>query len=119
MLNDDEIVTSVQEESDPVDEDNNNNGSSKDPSIVEGRFLPRITIGLMVIVSPHAGGRCSQVIKVSDHGWLVTSLSPVPRKTRRVRKRCTLNLSRAQISSRWCGVVVRRGGASSGVVLVT
>ncbi|GFV47260.1 uncharacterized protein TNCV_4829161 [Trichonephila clavipes] len=38
MLNDDEIVTSVQEESDPVDdetdedEDNNNNESSKGPS---------------------------------------------------------------------------------------
>ncbi|GFW86370.1 hypothetical protein TNCV_4331541 [Trichonephila clavipes] len=38
MLNDDEIVTSVQEEFDPVgnefdeDEDNNNNESSKGPS---------------------------------------------------------------------------------------
>ncbi|GFY25228.1 uncharacterized protein TNCV_2483491 [Trichonephila clavipes] len=37
MLNDDEIVTSVQEESDPVEDetnedDNNNNESSKDPS---------------------------------------------------------------------------------------
>ncbi|GFY16744.1 putative DD41D transposase [Trichonephila clavipes] len=32
---------------------------------------------------------------------LVTSLSPVPLKTRRVWKRCTLNLSRAQTSSRW------------------
>ncbi|GFX76850.1 uncharacterized protein TNCV_3278851 [Trichonephila clavipes] len=38
MLNDDEIVSSVQEESDPVDdetdedEDNNNNESSQDPS---------------------------------------------------------------------------------------
>ncbi|GFW18468.1 uncharacterized protein TNCV_1184951 [Trichonephila clavipes] len=28
-------------------------------------------------------------------------------------------MSRAQTSSRWCGVVVRRGGASSGVVHVT
>ncbi|GFV62130.1 uncharacterized protein TNCV_4109331 [Trichonephila clavipes] len=39
----------------------------------------------------------------------VTSSSPVPPKTRRVEKRCTLNLSRAETSSRWCGVVVRRG----------
>ncbi|GFV58922.1 uncharacterized protein TNCV_1826301 [Trichonephila clavipes] len=46
---------------------------------------------------------------------LVTSSSPVPLKTRRVGQRCTLNLSRAETSSRWCGVVVRRGGASSGV----
>ncbi|GFX50917.1 uncharacterized protein TNCV_2732681 [Trichonephila clavipes] len=50
---------------------------------------------------------------------LVTSSSPVPLKTRRVGQRCTLNLSRAEMSSRWCGVVVRRGGASSGVVHVT
>ncbi|GFX66114.1 uncharacterized protein TNCV_4102541 [Trichonephila clavipes] len=48
----------------------------------------------------------------------VTSSSPVPLKTRRVGQRCTLNLSRAETSSRWCGVVVR-GGASSGVVHVT
>ncbi|GFU80003.1 uncharacterized protein TNCV_578831 [Trichonephila clavipes] len=40
----------------------------------------------------------------------VTSSSPVPLKTRRVGQRCTLNLSRAETSSRWCGVVVRRGG---------
>ncbi|GFW19937.1 uncharacterized protein TNCV_866431 [Trichonephila clavipes] len=49
----------------------------------------------------------------------VTSSSPVPLKTRRVGQRCTLNLSRAEMSSRWCGVVVRRGGSSSGVVYVT
>ncbi|GFY01491.1 uncharacterized protein TNCV_2606781 [Trichonephila clavipes] len=40
---------------------------------------------------------------------LVTSSSPVPLKTRSVGQRCTLNLSRAETSSRWCGVVVRRG----------
>ncbi|GFY26745.1 uncharacterized protein TNCV_4374911 [Trichonephila clavipes] len=49
----------------------------------------------------------------------VTGSSPVPLKTRRVGQRCTLNLSRAETSSRWFGVVVRRGGASSGVVHVT
>ncbi|GFU02794.1 uncharacterized protein TNCV_1893311, partial [Trichonephila clavipes] len=59
------------------------------------------------------------LIKLSDHGRHVVSSSPVPLKTRRVGKRCTLNLYRAQTSSRWCGVVVRRGSASSGVVLVT
>ncbi|GFY11585.1 hypothetical protein TNCV_4230541 [Trichonephila clavipes] len=32
-----------------------------------------------------------------------TSSSPVPLKTRRVGQRCTLNLSRAETSSRWCG----------------
>ncbi|GFU92346.1 uncharacterized protein TNCV_444001 [Trichonephila clavipes] len=45
---------------------------------------------------------------------LVTSSSPIPLKTHRVGQRCTLNLSRAETPSRWCGVVVRRGGASSG-----
>ncbi|GFU06673.1 uncharacterized protein TNCV_4352651 [Trichonephila clavipes] len=49
----------------------------------------------------------------------VTGSSPVPLKTRRVGQLCTLNLSRAETSSRWCGVVVRRGGASSCVVHVT
>ncbi|GFW94746.1 histone-lysine N-methyltransferase SETMAR [Trichonephila clavipes] len=33
----------------------------------------------------------------------VTSSSPIPLKTRRVGQRCTLNLSRAETSSRWCG----------------
>ncbi|GFV44666.1 uncharacterized protein TNCV_212201 [Trichonephila clavipes] len=44
---------------------------------------------------------------------LVTSSSPVPLKTR--WERCTLNLSRAQTSSRWCGVVVRRGSVTAQV----
>ncbi|GFS96099.1 uncharacterized protein TNCV_3309171 [Trichonephila clavipes] len=41
---------------------------------------------------------------------LVTSSNPVPLKTRRVGQRCTLNLSRAEMSSRWFGLVVRKGG---------
>ncbi|GFS76073.1 uncharacterized protein TNCV_4666741 [Trichonephila clavipes] len=49
---------------------------------------------------------------------LVSSSSPVPLKTRSVGERCTLNLSRAQTSSHWCGAVVRRSGANSGVVHV-
>ncbi|GFV63888.1 uncharacterized protein TNCV_3787611 [Trichonephila clavipes] len=44
------------------------------------------------------------------------SSNPVPLKTRRVGERCTLNLSRAQTSFRWCGVAVRREGCSSGIV---
>ncbi|GFT16705.1 uncharacterized protein TNCV_1333251 [Trichonephila clavipes] len=50
---------------------------------------------------------------------LLTCSSTVPLKTHRVGQRCTLNLSRAETSFRWCGVVVRRWGASSGVVHVT
>ncbi|GFU34507.1 uncharacterized protein TNCV_1992461 [Trichonephila clavipes] len=61
----------------------------------------------------------SPVVKVSDHGRHVMSPSLVLLKTRRVGQRCSLNMSRAETSSRWCGVVVRRKGASSGVVHVT
>ncbi|GFT63500.1 hypothetical protein TNCV_869821 [Trichonephila clavipes] len=51
------------------------------------------------------------VVNVSDYGKHLMSSSPVPPKTRRVGQRCTLNLSRAETSSRWCGVVVKRGRA--------
>ncbi|GFV68445.1 uncharacterized protein TNCV_3129011 [Trichonephila clavipes] len=51
----------------------------------------------------------SPVVKVLDHGQHVMSSSPVPQNTRRVGEQCTLNLSRAPTSSRWWGVVVRRG----------
>ncbi|GFW75609.1 uncharacterized protein TNCV_4427921 [Trichonephila clavipes] len=64
--------------------------------LVNGRFL----------IS--SGGRGSLVIKISDRGWHVTS--PLPLKTHRVGERCTLNLSRAQTSSRWGDVVDIRGG---------
>ncbi|GFX40469.1 uncharacterized protein TNCV_1412791 [Trichonephila clavipes] len=47
--------------------------------------------------------------RIMDHGRLVMSSSPVPLKTRRVWQRCSLYLSRAETSSRWYGVVVRRG----------
>ncbi|GFU47070.1 uncharacterized protein TNCV_2616411 [Trichonephila clavipes] len=53
--------------------------------------------------STPARGRGSLVVKVSDRGWLVTSSSPVPLKSRRAGKQCTSNLSRAQTSSRWSG----------------
>ncbi|GFU42852.1 uncharacterized protein TNCV_3140271 [Trichonephila clavipes] len=49
----------------------------------------------------------------------VESSSPVPLKTRRVGQRCMLNLSRAETSSRCCGVIVRRWGAKSSIVHVT
>ncbi|GFU29914.1 uncharacterized protein TNCV_1686921 [Trichonephila clavipes] len=55
----------------------------------------------------------SPVVKVSDHGSHVRISSPVPLKTCRVGQRSTLNLFRAETPSRWCGVVVRREGASS------
>ncbi|GFV69235.1 uncharacterized protein TNCV_3861581 [Trichonephila clavipes] len=65
------------------------------------------------------GGCGSSVIRVSDHARHVMSSSPVPLKNRRVEQRSTLNQSRAETSSQWCGVVVRRGGASAGVIHAT
>ncbi|GFV34693.1 uncharacterized protein TNCV_1449971 [Trichonephila clavipes] len=61
--------------------------------------------------------RClgSLVVKESDRGWRVMSSSRVPLKIHRVGERCTLNMSRAQMSSGWCGVVVKRGGVSAQV----
>ncbi|GFY02739.1 uncharacterized protein TNCV_3506191 [Trichonephila clavipes] len=52
---------------------------------------------------PSLQGCGSRVVKVSDHGKPVMNSSPVPLKTHRVGQRCTLNLSRAETSSRWCG----------------
>ncbi|GFT46563.1 uncharacterized protein TNCV_3184211 [Trichonephila clavipes] len=55
----------------------------------------------------------TQERKSSTCYWLipkgVTSSSPVPLKTRRVEERCTLHLSRAQTSSCWSGIIVKRG----------
>ncbi|GFX94796.1 uncharacterized protein TNCV_2378691 [Trichonephila clavipes] len=62
------------------------------------------------IIPPDEVGCGSPVVKVSNHDRHVMSSIPVPLKTRLVGQRCTLNLSRAETSSRWCGVVVRRGG---------
>ncbi|GFU76717.1 transposon Tf2-9 polyprotein [Trichonephila clavipes] len=45
----------------------------------------------------------SIAFKYRNVACFVTSSSPVPLKTRRVGQRCTLNLSRAETSSRWCG----------------
>ncbi|GFX15638.1 uncharacterized protein TNCV_2131241 [Trichonephila clavipes] len=85
-------------------------------------YLDSVTLGCgspVVKVSNHGSqfpyyfrGCGSPVVKVSNHGRHVMSSIPVPLKTRRVGQRCTLNLSRAETSSRWCGVGVRRGGAS-------
>ncbi|GFV25170.1 uncharacterized protein TNCV_1151741 [Trichonephila clavipes] len=59
-------------------------------------------------VDPNLKGCDSPVFKVSEHGKHVMISSQVPLKTRRVGKRSTLNLSRFEMSSRWCGVLVRR-----------
>ncbi|GFX74574.1 hypothetical protein TNCV_1157911 [Trichonephila clavipes] len=79
----------------------------------------QISVGPQERVSLFSAGRGSRVVKVSDRSWLVMSLSPVTLRNHRIGERYMLNLSKAQTSSRWCGVVVRRGGASSSVVLVT
>ncbi|GFU38627.1 hypothetical protein TNCV_1495591 [Trichonephila clavipes] len=65
-------------------------------------------------------GRSSQGVRVWDRGCPYLEFEPsTTLRTRCVGARCTLNLSRAQMSFPWCGVVVRRGGASSEVIHVT
>ncbi|GFW75522.1 uncharacterized protein TNCV_4427051 [Trichonephila clavipes] len=61
------------------------------------------------IISHQSQAAVAEWYRYRTVACFVTSSSPVPLKTRRVGQRCTLNLSRAQTSSRWCGVVVRRG----------
>ncbi|GFY35193.1 uncharacterized protein TNCV_5045671 [Trichonephila clavipes] len=96
-----------------------NQGPETTPLRMKGD-LEDVSRGYRSFALPSAVWGCgSPVGKVSDYGRHGMSSSPVPLKTRRVGQRCTLNLSRAETSSRGCGVVVRRGGASSGVVHVT
>ncbi|GFW18972.1 hypothetical protein TNCV_164881 [Trichonephila clavipes] len=82
-------------------------------------FMTRKPYVKLTELSKVYGPVYSPEVKLSDHGRHVMSSSPVPLKTRRVGQQSTLNLSRAETSSRWCGVVVRRGGVISGVIHVT
>ncbi|GFU28728.1 hypothetical protein TNCV_469011 [Trichonephila clavipes] len=50
------------------------------------------------------------MVKVSDRGWLATSSSPVPLKTRHVVELGTLDLSRAQTFPRSCQVIYSQFG---------
>ncbi|GFX03348.1 hypothetical protein TNCV_3555742 [Trichonephila clavipes] len=50
-----------------------------------------------------SGAAVAELYRYQIVACLVTSSSPVPPKTRRVGQRCTLNLSRAETSSRWWG----------------
>ncbi|GFT09380.1 uncharacterized protein TNCV_5062451 [Trichonephila clavipes] len=64
----------------------------------------------VLYVQVHVVAAVAEWYRYRTVACFVTGSSPVPLKTRRVGQRCTLNLSRAETSSRWCGVVVRRGG---------
>ncbi|GFT24275.1 hypothetical protein TNCV_2064951 [Trichonephila clavipes] len=84
MVNDDEIVTSVQEKSDPVDdetddgEDNNNDESSKDPSNIDAfsAFNSHIVSGFIYCMDrirfsvirtiTYPNGVPSQLIRIND-----------------------------------------------------
>ncbi|GFV58126.1 hypothetical protein TNCV_2109541 [Trichonephila clavipes] len=106
MLKDDEIVTSVQEESDPVDDktdeiENNNSESSKSPSNADA-------------FSTTSQCRCSLLVKVTD-SWL--EFMPSTTKDLPCRgTRCTFSMSR--LKRPLISVEVSKGGTSSRVVLV-
>ncbi|GFU18017.1 uncharacterized protein TNCV_3393701 [Trichonephila clavipes] len=70
----------------------------------------RMRLGLGLLLHPIIVAAVAEWYRYRTVACFVTGSSPVPLKTRRVGQRCTLNLSRAETSSRWCGVVVRRGG---------
>ncbi|GFW82982.1 uncharacterized protein TNCV_4604091 [Trichonephila clavipes] len=82
-----------------------NSFRSRDGPSRAANFLPDIVLFHTPCVAAVA-----EWYRYRNVACLVTSSSPVPLKTRHVGQRCTLNLSRAETSSRWCGVVVRRAG---------
>ncbi|GFT89440.1 uncharacterized protein TNCV_4387211 [Trichonephila clavipes] len=71
----------------------------------------RITLGVSssLVSNPAIEAAVTEWSRYRIVAGLVMSSSPVPLKTRRVGERCTLNMSRAQTSSRWCDAIVRRG----------
>ncbi|GFT69684.1 uncharacterized protein TNCV_1298861 [Trichonephila clavipes] len=83
-----------------------NDSSSRKPSCVVIERSPRPPLGCY----PSNLAMVAEWYRYRIVASFVTSSSPVPLKTRRVGQRCTLNLSRAETFSRWCGVVVRREG---------
>ncbi|GFW34530.1 uncharacterized protein TNCV_1463811 [Trichonephila clavipes] len=68
----------------------------------EAISVPQGSVRLVKKTQGRKGSTCYLLITKG-----VTSSSPVPLKTRRSWGRCTLNLSRAQTSSCWSGVVVK------------
>ncbi|GFT47528.1 uncharacterized protein TNCV_3750501 [Trichonephila clavipes] len=78
-------------------------------TMYDEEVMPHQMVGFYYCMLGYGKGCDSPVVKVSNHGKHVISSSPVPLKTRPVGQRCTLNLSRVETSSHWCGVVVRRG----------
>ncbi|GFX23319.1 hypothetical protein TNCV_4936341 [Trichonephila clavipes] len=71
--------------------------------------VPEDSVHLVIWTQERKSSTCYLLITKGD-----TSSCPVPLKTRRVGKRCTLNLSRTQTSSCWSDVVVKRGQLKSG-----
>ncbi|GFX39836.1 potassium voltage-gated channel protein eag [Trichonephila clavipes] len=80
------------------------------PTIIRSAIRPVPHGPDLPIPSPPDVAAVAEWYRYRTVACFVTGSSPVPLKTRRVGQRCTLNLSRAETSSRWCGVVVRRGG---------
>ncbi|GFT17531.1 hypothetical protein TNCV_4807711 [Trichonephila clavipes] len=70
-------------------------------------------------ISTKPGGRGSLVAKVTDSWAACCEFEPSAAEDPPCRKRCTLHLLGAQASPGWRCVVVRRGGTSSGFILVT
>ncbi|GFU34879.1 hypothetical protein TNCV_2991981 [Trichonephila clavipes] len=70
----------------------------------EAISVPQVSVRLVKKTQERKSSTCYLLIIKG-----VTRSSPVPLKTCRVGERCTLNLSRAQTSSCWSGVVIKTG----------
>ncbi|GFU96779.1 hypothetical protein TNCV_1303091 [Trichonephila clavipes] len=90
------------------------------PNRVQMKQLPRL---VTFVSTPKS--LCRQVTASAEQSryrivaGFVTKSSHVPLKTCRVGQRCTLNMSRAEKSFRWCGMAVMKEKSCSGVVHVT
>ncbi|GFX00310.1 uncharacterized protein TNCV_1273051 [Trichonephila clavipes] len=103
----------------PLRKQESGDGGRNDRLIFKNFMLNLDIIGLLLGVLRLLMAAVAEWSRYRIVAGFVTSSSPVPIKTHRVGQRCSLNLSRAETSSRWWGGVVRRGGASSDVVHVT
>ncbi|GFX64286.1 hypothetical protein TNCV_1500101 [Trichonephila clavipes] len=65
------------------------------------------------ILQHFESSRGSLLVKVTDSWPACHEFELVPLKTLRLGERFTLNLSRAQTSSRWCGGEISKGGGGS------
>ncbi|GFW72818.1 hypothetical protein TNCV_1266611 [Trichonephila clavipes] len=79
----------------------------------------RITMANTCLIAIRRSGHGSRMVKVSDCGWCCHEFESSTTKDPPFRGAMHVKPIESSKSSRWCGVVARRGDASSGVIHVT